>query len=343
MEQGRRVVFPRPREVQWETFDLPERLGPSEILVKARKTLVSSGTEVAIYAGRHAHSNRPGATYPRFPLNPGYTFAGEVLAVGEKVSEFAPGDRAVTVIDARHATHAVVDTGKRQVARILEPLSDEAALLASLSTIALGGIRLAHLEMGERAAVFGAGLIGLFAMQYAHIAGAGLTITVDLLPARLDVAQACGADYAVNAAEVSVEAHLQELAGPSGPEVVVEATGSPQVTSTCLKVAADLVGRVILLGSPRGNAELDLYTDLHRKGIAVIGAHGRTHPAQATIFTPWTWLGDLHLAMLYAAQGRLRTDGLISHRLPAGECLGIWDELADHSDKYLGVILDWSD
>jgi hypothetical protein len=37
----------------------------------------------------------------------------------------------------------------------------------------------------------------------------------------------------------------------------------------------------------------------------------------------------------------LRTDGLVTHHLPAAEALPIWDALMTHQQDYLGVIIDW--
>lgn len=40
-------------------------------------------------------------------------------------------------------------------------------------------------------------------------------------------------------------------------------------------------------------------------------------------------------------QGRLRTDGLVTHHRPAAEALPIWDALMTDQQAYLGVIIDW--
>ena len=62
-------------------------------------------------------------------------------------------------------------------------------------------------------------------------------------------------------------------------DVVIEATGVPQAVNTALKMVKPL-GRVVLLGSTRGNTDgVNFYRDVHRKGIAVIGAH-EMHRAQ---------------------------------------------------------------
>ena len=190
--------------------------------------------------------------------------------------------------------------------------------------------------------MFGQGLIGLFAVQYARIAGAALSVGIDLLPRRLAVARACGANVTINPNEVSVEDEVRQVTSERGLNIVVEAIGSAEAMKTALKVAGDL-GRVIALGSSRTTVDIDVYTDIHRKGLSLIGAHGRTHPAVPTVQNPWTWLGNLELAMQYAAQGRLLTENLVSHRLPAVDCLGIWQQLVDHPEEYLGVIIDWEE
>ena len=46
------------------------------------------------------------------------------------------------------------------------------------------------------------------------------------------------------------------------------------------------MGRVILLGSPRGRIEIDPYRDIHSKGVSLIGAHANTTAAAPTPTTP---------------------------------------------------------
>src|SRR5437763_12909641 len=86
--EARRIVFPAIRQAAWERVPLPspERLGPHEALVRATCTLVSAGTEIAIYSGAHIGYPVPGATYPRLPFHPGYAFAGTVEALGSALA-----------------------------------------------------------------------------------------------------------------------------------------------------------------------------------------------------------------------------------------------------------------
>ena len=47
------------------------------------------------------------------------------------------------------------------------------------------------------------------------------------------------------------------------------------VTLAVLLATARLLGEVILLGSPRGKAEVDVYELIHRTGVCLKGAHER--------------------------------------------------------------------
>jgi len=78
------IVFPRPGEVKIGTFALPP-CGPEEVVVKTRYSLVSTGTELRIWAGHYGAADK-------FPLIPGYSLVGEIVEVGEKITGFAVGD-----------------------------------------------------------------------------------------------------------------------------------------------------------------------------------------------------------------------------------------------------------
>jgi 2-desacetyl-2-hydroxyethyl bacteriochlorophyllide A dehydrogenase len=339
-----RVVFPEIKRTEWERVSLPDTLEPTEVLVKAVRTLVSAGTEIAIYSGTHINSGVPGARYPRYPFYPGYAFAGTVEAIGAEVTGFEPGDRVAGSM--HHQDLVVVDlgppgsAGQDALERIPDGVSFEQACLARLSMISMQGVRLSRLVLGERVAVFGQGLIGQFARQLAGISGAATIIAVDLIDARLEVARRHGATHLVNPSRVDLATAIAEATEGKGVDVAIEATGNPTVTNDALKSAARL-GRVILLGSPRGTLEIDIYRDVHGKGVSIIGAHANTTPAVPNGFHPWTVAEHRRLAMELIRQGRLRTDGLVTHHRPAAEALPIWDALMTDQQAYLGVIIDW--
>jgi 2-desacetyl-2-hydroxyethyl bacteriochlorophyllide A dehydrogenase len=335
---ARRVVFPEIRRAAWEEVELPGELGPSEALLRAGCTAVSAGTEIAIYSGSHIGYTIPGARYPRMPFHPGYAWAGTVEAVGPGVRAFRPGDRVLGSFHHQDLLVAEVEDGRLDL--IPEGVTLEQACLARLATIAMQGVRLAQVRLGEGVVVFGQGLIGQFARQLAGIDGAATVIGVDLLDARLEVARRHGATHVVNPSREDAPAAIAAATGGRGPDVAIEATGHPAVINDALK-AVGRMGRVVLLGSPRGRVEIDPYTDIHSKGVTVIGAHANTTAGAANAYHRWTLLEQRRLALELMRQGRLRTEGLVSHRVPAAEALAVWEGLATRQQDYLGVVIGW--
>src|SRR5260370_520202 len=61
-----------------------------------------------------------------------------------------------------------------------------------------------------------------------------------------------------------------------GADVVFEGSGNPARLSLALRLPRRK-GRVVILGSPRGAASLDLHNEVHSLGLRIIGAHNNTH------------------------------------------------------------------
>ncbi len=121
-----------------------------------------------------------------------------------------------------------------------------------LVAIALQGVRKAKIELGESVVVLGAGLIGLLAVQLAKLSGGFPVISTDLADIRLDVAQKIGADFVLKVDE-SLPSRVNELTC-GGAHVAIEATESPEAIPLSFQLTRRM-GRVILLGSPRGDTK----------------------------------------------------------------------------------------
>ena len=66
----------------------PPKPQPRQVLLRALNTLISPGTERAFFLNLEN-------TDPEFPFCPGYSFVGEVIAVGDDVGALKPGERVV--------------------------------------------------------------------------------------------------------------------------------------------------------------------------------------------------------------------------------------------------------
>ena len=96
------------------------------------------------------------------------------------------------------------------------------------------------------------------------------------------------------------------------------------------------MGQVILLGSPRGNAEVDLYFDLHRTGVSIIGAHGSRQVDAAQFGDP----DPDELMLDFIARERLKVAPLLTHVVPASGAATAYRGLLEDKDAWLGVLLD---
>lgn len=322
-----RVVWTEPGVVKVEGWQVP-KVGKDEVLVKTHLTLISPGTERAWLL----HLPNTPSTFPQYP---GYSAVGEVVKVGKKVRKFKVGNRVAWA--GRHAAHAVV----REDALLPIPsdLPDEEAVFFRLVAIALQGVRKARIELGESVVVLGAGLIGLLAVQLAKLSGGFPVISTDLADIRLDVAQKIGADFTLKVDE-SLTSRVNELSG-GGAHVVIEATGNPEAIPLSFQLARRM-GRVILLGSTRGTTpSVNFYTDVHRKGLVIIGAHDSIRPQVDSSPGFWTAKDDEALALKLLAARRIKVSPLVTHRFVGLEAPRAYDLLFSSDLSALGIMLDW--
>lgn len=335
--RGRRLVFPEVRQVAWEDFDPPATPDPHTVVAESLCSLISVGTELAIYAGTHVGFSLPNPPFPLIPNRPGYALVGRVIAIGAEVKGIEIGQRVL--MEAAHGTHGVVDTRQSAVLPLPDSVSDADGALIRLASVALTAVRLAPAHLGESVAVIGLGLVGHLAAQLYRLNGARPVIGLDRIESRLALARAHGL-VALNTEHTNAKAEAFHLPGGRGPEIVVEATGNPAAIPLALDLVAE-GGRVVLLGSPRGRIEIDPYSHIHRKGVTVIGAHERTQIMEAIPHGRWSKLRNLStLSDLFAA-GDLRSEGLITHHITPLEALSIYDALAEKPYDYLGVVIDW--
>ena len=333
--RARRLVCKAIRQIEWETFEIAEAPAPHEVVVKSARSLISAGTEIAMYSGSHSGFSRPNP--PQFPSDMGYALAGAVQAVGREVKEWATGDRVV--VYASHGDWAVCDARTTKMWRLPPDVTMEQGALAVLGGISAVGVRQGKVALGETVVVLGLGLIGQFAAQLSRLAGARPVIGVDLLPNRVEIAGASGI-RALNPDESDVGQTVNDVTGGRMAEVVIEATGNPRVIPQALDLAGD-GGRVVLLGSPRGTVEIDPYRAVHHKGVSLIGAHARVSGHPYTIRDPWTRERNLDLVLSLFADGSLLSEGLISHRVQPDDVGETYEMLVERPRDFLGVLIEW--
>ena len=276
-------------------------------------------------------------TPKKFPQYPGYSNAGIVINIGQKVKEFKPGDRVVS--KGGHSSHILVSHDK--VLKIPTEVSFDEAVFFSLGSIALQGVRKAGIELGESIVVIGQGLIGLLALQLAKLCGGMPIIAIDLHDYRLDLSLKLGADYIMNPRKVNLEKEIAEITENKGADITIEASGNPNAIPLALKLTGKL-GRVVLLGSPRGLSKVNFYSDVHKKGISIIGAHASIRPQRESFRHLWTDRDDSTLILSLFKRKKLKVRELITTRFRYTEAKRAYNLLMQERGDVLGIILDWS-
>jgi 2-desacetyl-2-hydroxyethyl bacteriochlorophyllide A dehydrogenase len=323
------LVFSGKDQCVIEAQTIPDKPGPGEVLVRNRLSLISAGTELAMFSRTHRGFDVTGFSYASYPFRPGYAAVGEVLAVGDGVGEIDVGSRVFH--RKRHATHAIEDADA--VLPVPDGVKDAHVPFIAMLQIAMTAPRQAPVYFGENVLVLGMGLVGNLCAQLCAAAGAGLVAGADFAAPRLAQAEACGVDVTFDLTQKPLAEWLPSL-NPRGANLVVEAVGSGASVDAAIKSVADH-GRVVLLGSPREKLEFDPYFDVHRKGVHIVGAHART-------VDDATREQDNALLWSLLAKGRINLDPLITHILPYTEGQTAYEGLRDRKDEYLGVLLDYT-
>ena len=327
----KRIVFARERVVELWDAECPAP-GVGQIQVRMAYTAISAGTERANLIGAPIG---PRTAVNGFPKYLGYSGSGIVAQVGEDVTDFQPGDR----VALRWCSHSEYCTlPKENAALIPDTVSLRDAATAFISTFPLAAVRKARIELGESCMVMGLGILGIFAVSYARMAGAYPVIAVDFDEDRRALALKLGADYALDPRMENFAERVKQLTG--GVNAVIEVTGNGAALNQALSCTARF-GRVALLGCTRTPTEVDFYHDVHLPGITLIGAHTAARPARESYPCYWTEADDLRTALRLMAAGRLDTHEIIGEVHAPAEAPEVYRRLLEEKKFPLGVLFEW--
>jgi 2-desacetyl-2-hydroxyethyl bacteriochlorophyllide A dehydrogenase len=340
--RARQVVIVEPLKVAVREVELPPP-APKQILVTTEASVVSPGTELAVYTGTHQWLKDPNLPDWKFPFRPGYSAAGTVTAVGSAVAGWQPGDRVS--YPGNHASAELLTLGheRGRLWRLPAGLDAERGAWACIARYGLGASIRAGITLGRSAAVLGLGMIGQFSLRCLIAAGAHPVVGIDGVRMRREAALAAGADHVLDPGAGDVREQLCRRLGGRGAEVVADATGVPDAVPQAMALACD-GGQVVVVGSPRGRArEVSFYDDLHRRYLEVTGAHGNMlfEPAHVRLAGAWDIDKAQDWLLAALASGRLSLAGAVTHRIVPEELGSAYEGLLRRKEEHLGVILRW--
>ena len=342
MEKGRRIVSLPGRSngnriIEIEEFDIP-KICDNQVLVRVSKSQISAGSEKGYVTGSHSLLK---SELNKSQNIPGYTTVGHVVEVGKSMSMFKPGDRVFTY--GNHASHWVTEpdpnpSDTTKIQHIDFDVTDEQAAMARLGDVALHCIRRGELQIDEKVAVFGVGVVGQLLVSFAKISGAYPIIAVDMDDGRLDLACQSGATHTVNAGKENAAAAIQEITN-GGAQCVFHSNRNPNVLVDCMEAAATK-GKVVLVGDPPGKAEIGLQVDLLRRELDIRGSWGTVDYSHR--YYAWTQKRDRVAIWRMIESGDLKVDHLISHVVKPEMANDLYQKIGSGTSGWMGIFFDWT-
>ncbi len=178
----------------------------------------------------------------------GYSCAGQVVAVGNRITRFRVGD-FVACAGAGFANHADVIYVPENLAVLVHDAHYlKQASLTTIGSIALQGLRRAQPQLGETICVLGLGLLGQITVQLAQLSGCQV-IGIDLMPERLDLARRLGATNVLLADEKNMVKEIGFLTNHYGVDttIVTAASKSNSIVQQAMEITRKK-GKVVIVG-----------------------------------------------------------------------------------------------
>lgn len=321
LARGAAVMWPQPGKAWMIALDTPMP-GRHQILIYMTATAVSAGTE-------RAHFNRLPHANASFPVFPGYSGAGRVIAIGQGVTRFRVGD--VVAAQCRHGSMALVN--EDHAFRVPEGVSEEQAAFVQLGIIALQAWRSARIGGPDPVVIFGHGVIGQLLVQIAAAAGVHPIISIARTGRRVsDALKRC-------ATRVIADGDLAGRAPEDGVAAVTfEATGDPNILRPAIQWTRE-GGRVVLAGSPRGATESLDVGSLAERGITIAGAHISSLSSESEARANAAEDARIFFGLL--ARRELDLSSLVSTRINPLEAESFYRRLSRQDDGTIGAVMRW--
>ncbi|MCP4406060.1 MAG: NADP-dependent oxidoreductase [bacterium] len=215
----------------------------------------------------------------QFPFVLGLDVSGVVVAIGEGVTQFAPGDKVFALMNisegrlGSYAEYAVADEDR--IARVPEGIRLKSA--AVIPCAALTGWQdlfyedRGNLQAGQQVLINGgSGGLGSYAVQFAKWAGADVAATCG--PTNLDYVQSLGADLVIDYRNQEITSELATWA-PEGVDMILDTVGAKSLPDavSMIKAGGKLVNVPTLVVDVDGDVATDI-ANAAKQGVTKVYA-----------------------------------------------------------------------
>ena len=350
-EKMRALILTKPGEFEIQEVPVPAP-GPYEVLCRVRGVAIC-GSDPEIIRGDLA-----GYWPPSYPFTPGHEWAGEVVAIGENVSNFKPGDRVAgepwkgcgfccNCLEGRYnlcENYGEPETGFRHygfispgayaqynvysiksISKMPPGISFREGALVDTAGVALHGLELTGITPGGTVAIIGPGPIGLLTMLLARSMGAATVIVVGR-GSRLEAAGRLGADRLIDFEKEDPVETVRSAANGLGVNEAFECSGAKGTFNQAVRMVRK-GGRIALLGVPEGEFMEPLpFKYICRNEIAIFGSKADPNVK--------------HKVISLISSGQLAVKGLITHVFPLEEFDKALDTFVNRRDGAVKVVIE---
>ena len=281
----------------------------------------------------------------------GYSSAGEVIEVGEGVTEFEVGDK-VACAGAGYANHAEIVSVPVNLCVKLDPDADlKDAAYNTLGAISMQGVRQADLRLGESCVIIGLGLLGQLAALILKASGVTV-IGIDVSEAA--VKQAIDhnvVDLGLTRNAAGVEEQIQNATNGYGADAVIIAAATSSLDPINFAGAiARKKGKVVVLGAVPTGFDRDPFwyrKELELKMACSYGPgrydlnyeeKGIDYPLP---YVRWTEKRNMEAFQNLIATKRINIEYLTTHEFEFENAKEAFDLVVSKAEPFTGIALKY--
>jgi len=280
----------------------------------------------------------------------GYSSAGEVLEVGRHVDGFSIGDR-VACAGVGYANHAeVVCVPKNLCVKLSDDADLKFASYNSLGSIAMQGVRLADLKLGETCAVIGLGLIGQLTCLLLKASGVKI-VGIDIDADAVSMAALNGVDLPLERNSPGIHDLIRRFTKGLGIDstIITAASSSLDPVNFAGEIARKK-GTVVIVGAvPTGfdrdphyyNKELSLYMSCSYGP----GRYDNNYEEKGFDYPPaysrWTENRNMQAFQDLLLTGSIDISNLTTHEFTLDDASKAYDLITTKSEPSLGIVLSY--
>lgn len=278
----------------------------------------------------------------------GYSCAGVV--VDSDVPGLAVGDR-VACAGAGQANHAeFVGVAKHLTVKVPDSVSLEDAAFVTVGAIAMQGVRIADVRVGDACVVIGLGLVGQLTARILKAAGCRV-FGIDVAADKVELARKLGADAARVRSDPTLVEQVRAFSFGRGADsiLITAATSSSDPVQLAAELGRDraVVTAVGLVGMdvPR-NAYYEKEMELRLSRSYGPGRYDRSYEQDGVDYpigyVRWTEQRNMESFLQLVAEGKVQPSTLVTHRIPIEEAERAYRIVTGSiAEPYIGILLQY--